>query len=79
MLATVPILQQYIEASPDDSEFVTKLNLSATKLRSYLKAKKRAMLDQRIHDEAAVSVTKVKTKLHSPDDDPNENEYQGEY
>ena len=78
LVTVAPLLTDYADATPDDVEWIQKLLLSASKLRSSLKAKKRAMIDQRIHDEAAVKVTKVKTQLHSPDDDPNENEWEGE-
>jgi hypothetical protein len=42
-------------------------------LKSFLKAKKRATLDQAIRD-VAVPVSRIKLGLHLPDDDPEDKE-----
>jgi len=72
LLKTVPLLLDYADASPEDRTWLEKLTISATKLKSYLGAKKRAMIDQRIRDEAAKPVTRTRTGLFTTD--PNEPE-----
>jgi len=63
LLKVLPFLLDYQHASPDDVTWLDKLLISSTKLKSYLKAKKRAFLHQAILDSAAVAVTKPTFKL----------------
>jgi hypothetical protein len=72
----LPVMEKLIDwrgAAPDDVAWFDKLRVSATKLKSFLKAKKRATLDQAIRD-VAVPVSRIKLGLHLPDDDPEDKE-----
>ena len=75
----LPVMEKLIDwrgAAPDDVAWFDKLRVSATKLKSFLKAKKRATLDQAIRD-VAVPVSRIKTGLHKPVDDKDEPEEYG--
>lgn len=63
-------------AAPDDVAWFDKLRVSSSKLKPYLKAKKRATLDQSIRD-VAILVSKIRTGLHKPVDDKDEPEEYG--
>ena len=78
----LPVVEKLIDwkgAAPDDVAWFDKLRVSATKLKSFLKAKKRATLDQAIRD-VSVPVSRVKTELYKPvnESDGEEENYQGE-
>lgn len=55
-----------------DVAWIANLRVGATKLKQYLRPKKRAFLHQSIMDTVAVKVTKTPTRLHRPDDEPEE-------
>lgn len=63
---TMLAINDYIEATPDDAEWVSKLVLGASKLKQYLKAKKRSFLHQHITDSVAVPVSKPKFEISHP-------------
>lgn len=63
LLPTFQQLLEYREATPEDTEWIGKLLISSSKLKSYLKAKKRSFLHQSIEDNAAITVTKAKFKI----------------
>ncbi len=72
----VSLLMDYAHASPDDIAWMGKLTISSSTVKPYLKAKKRAFLDQAVKDTAD-KVTKVKLKVSKPldtvpDEDPDE-------
>ena len=77
----LPVMEKLIDwqgAAPDDVAWFDNLRVSATKLKSYLKAKKRATLDLAIRD-VSVPVSRIKTGLHKPVDDKDvEESYGGE-
>jgi len=79
LLPVMGKLADWKHAAPDDIAWFDKLRVSATKLKSFLKAKKRATLDQAIRD-VAVPVTRIKTGLFKPvdDNDIEEESYGGE-
>jgi hypothetical protein len=77
LLVTLQNLLRYRDSTPNDIAWMDNLVVGATKLKSYLKAKKRAILDLELK-QVARPVTRVKTGLHKADDDPDDNEYRGE-
>lgn len=79
LLPTVEALIEHRNQSPEDVGWFDNLRVSATKLKSYLKAKKRAPLHQFIMDTVATKVTRIRTGLYKPvDDKDTEEEYGGE-
>ena len=75
----LPVMEKLIDwqgAAPDDVAWFDNLRVSATKLKSYLKAKKRATLDQSIRD-VSVPVSRIRTGLHKPVDDKDDEESYG--
>jgi hypothetical protein len=78
LLPVMEKLADWKHAAPDDVAWFDKLRVSATKLKSYLKAKKRVTLDLAIRD-VSVPVTRIKTGLHCPvDENDIDKEYGGE-
>ena len=76
----IPTMQHLIDwksAAPDDVAWFDQLVVGSTALKSKLKAKKRATLDQAIRDSAR-PVTKVKVQLHKPKDDNEKEEWETE-
>jgi hypothetical protein len=61
----ISLLMDYAHSTPDDTAWMAKLVISSTAMKSYLKAKKRAFLDQAVSDTAE-KVTKVKLKVSKP-------------
>lgn len=78
LLKVLPHLLEYKRVTPDDIAWLDKLVIGATKLKSYLKAKKRSFLQQSIQDTAAEQVTKVKFDISAPPEQQEEEE-RGEY
>jgi hypothetical protein len=80
ILPIVELLTDYAYATPDDTEWMTKLVISSTKLNSYLGAKKRAMLDIAVGDtadhitKATLKVSKPLDVLDEEEDEQEENE-----
>lgn len=80
LLKVLPLLMDYREATPGDIGWLDKLLISSTKLKSYLKAKKRSFLHQCVDDTAAEPVTKVKFGISVPaevDDEEVFDEWEG--
>lgn len=78
ILPIIDLLLDHIYVNPDDTEWITKLVISGTKLESALKAKSRVDIHQSISDTAD-TITKVAMKLSKPldslpedDDDDDE-------
>jgi hypothetical protein len=81
VMPIVELLTDYAYATPDDTEWMGKLVISATKLNSALGAKKRAVIDQAVSDTAD-KVTKAPLKVSKPldvfedeDEEQDENEW----
>ena len=81
VMPIVELLTDYAYATPDDTEWMGKLVISATKLNSALGAKKRAVIDQAVSDTAD-KVTKAPLKVSKPldvledeDEDQDNNEW----
>lgn len=66
LLATLPFLFEHRDTYENDVEWIGKLLISSTKLKSALGAKKRAITHQAVMDNAAVSVTKTKFGVTLP-------------
>jgi hypothetical protein len=60
MLQVLPFLFEHRDTYGNDVEWIGKLLISSTKLKSYLGAKKRSITHQAIMDNAAMPVTKTK-------------------
>ena len=76
----IPTMQRLIDwksAAPDDVAWFDQLVVGSTALKSKLKAKKRAVLDQAIRD-CARPISKIKTALHKPIDDGPKEEWENE-
>lgn len=65
ILPIIDLLLDHVEVNPDDTEWLTKISISGTKLESYLKAKSRAALHQAVTDTAD-AITKVTLKVSKP-------------
>lgn len=66
LIDTANMLQEWVECG-DDPTLLNGLRVGSSQLKSKLKAKKRAALDQRIRDTVMVKETKVKFSIKSPD------------
>lgn len=66
LLATLPFLFEHRDTYEDDVEWIGKLLISSTKLKQYLKTKRRAITHQAIMDNAAVAVSKPKFGITLP-------------
>lgn len=66
LLKVLPLLMEYRETTPNDIDWLDKLLIGSTQLKSYLKAKKRAFLHQCVEDTAAVTVSKPKFEISVP-------------
>lgn len=66
LLKVLPLLMDYRDSTPNDIGWMDKLLISSTKLRSYLRTKKRAFLHQCVDDQAAEAVTKVRFEVSVP-------------
>ncbi len=75
LLPTMEALLEHKNMTPGDTDWFANLRVSATKLKQYLKAKKRAPLHQFIMDTVATKVSRVQTGLHKPVDDRDNEEY----
>jgi hypothetical protein len=82
VLPIVSLLMDYHHSTPGDTAWFGKLSISSTELKSKLKAKSRAFLDQAIKDTAE-HVTKVKLKVSKPldaiDEDGDDEEWDDEF
>lgn len=65
VMPVVDLLADYAYAAPEDTSFLGKVQISSTSLKSYLKAKKRSVLDLAI-DDVVEKVTKVKLAVSRP-------------
>lgn len=65
VMPVVDLLMDYAYAAPDDSSFLGKVQISSSSLTSYLKTKRRVLLDQAIED-VTQKVTKVKLAVSKP-------------
>lgn len=65
VMPVVDLLFDYAHASPEDVGWLSKIQLSSTSLNSYLKTKKRAVLDLAV-DDVVEKVTKVKLAVSKP-------------
>jgi hypothetical protein len=65
VMPIVELLTDYAYATPDDTAWMGKLVISATKLNSALGTKKRAVIDQAVSDTAD-KVTKATLKVSKP-------------
>jgi hypothetical protein len=83
VMPVVDLLMDYAYASPEDSAWLSKVQLSSTSLNSYLKTKKRAVLDLAV-DDVVEKVTKVRLAVSKPldslpdevtDDDGEDDEF----
>jgi hypothetical protein len=66
LLSTMPYLFEHRDTYPDDVEWIGKLLISSTKLKSALGAKKRAITHQAVMDNAAVTVSRPKFGVSVP-------------
>ncbi|CAN5951007.1 unnamed protein product [Sphagnum jensenii] len=80
IMPVVDLLNDYAYAAPDDVAWMGKVQISSTSLKSYLKTKRRTVLDQAIED-ITEKITKVKLAVSKPldslpeeVDDESENE-----
>jgi hypothetical protein len=81
LVTVYPFLKMHAETYPADTEWIKKLNISSTKLKSALKAKKRAITHQAIMDTAAVRLSKTTFAITTPaesDENPRKNEWEEE-
>jgi hypothetical protein len=60
LVPTVSMLSEWIGENPEDKTLWERLRVGSTELKSKLKAKKRAILDQRLRDEVMVKETSVR-------------------
>lgn len=84
VMPVVDLLADYAYAAPEDVAWLAKINISSTSIKSYLKAKKRTIIDQAV-DGVVEKVTKVKMTISKPldslpsdidlDDDDEEEEF----
>lgn len=83
VMPVVDLLTDYAYAAPEDTAFLGKVQISSTSLKSYLKAKKRSVLDLAV-DDVVEKVTKVKLAVSRPletlpdeitDDEQDEEEF----
>jgi hypothetical protein len=65
VMPVVDLLMDYAYASPEDVAWLGKVQLSSTSLNSYLKTKKRVLLDLAV-DDVVEKVTKVKLAVSKP-------------
>lgn len=73
VMPIIDLLTDHAYALPEDTEWMTNLLISGTKLKSYLGAKKRVLLDGAVKD-VADTVTKVKMVVSKPLDALDEDE-----
>jgi len=83
VMPVVDLLSDYAYASPEDSAWLGKVQISSTSLTNYLKTKKRAVLDLAV-DDVVEKVTKVKLAVSKPldslpDDITDEDEEEEEF
>jgi len=65
VMPVVDLLSDYAYAAPEDSAWLGKIQISSTSIKSYLKTKKRAVLDLAC-DDVVEKVTKVKLAVSKP-------------
>lgn len=65
VMPVVDLLNDYAHAAPEDTSWFRKIQISSTSLKSYLKTKKRTVIDQAI-DDVVEKVTKVKLSVSKP-------------
>lgn len=65
VMPVVDLLNDYAHAAPEDTSWFRKIQISSTSLKSYLKTKKRTVIDQAI-DDVVDKVTKVKLAVSRP-------------
>lgn len=69
MMPIVELLEDYIYSTPEDTEWMGKIVLSSSSMKSYLKANKRAFLHQSIQDNSN-KFSKVRFQVSKPLDAP---------
>jgi hypothetical protein len=65
VMPVVDLLEDYAHATPDDTAWLGKIQLSSTSIKSYLKTKRRTLIDQAV-DDVVEKVTKVKLAVSRP-------------
>jgi hypothetical protein len=65
IMPVVDLLNDYAYAAPEDTAWLGKVQISSTSIKSYLKAKKRTVIDQAVED-VVEKVTKVKLGVSRP-------------
>ena len=65
VMPVVDLLSDYAYATPEDTSWMSKIQISSTSIKSYLKTKKRTVIDQAI-DDVVEKVTKVKLDVSKP-------------
>lgn len=65
VMPIVDLLLDHFDTFPDDVDWMAKLEISGTKLKSYLGAKKRVLLDGAVKD-VADKITKIKMTVSKP-------------
>jgi hypothetical protein len=65
VMPVVDLLSDYAYAAPEDAAWLGKIQISSTSIKSYLKTKKRAVLDLAC-DDVVEKVTKVKLAVSRP-------------
>lgn len=82
VMPVVDLLMDYAHAAPEDSAWLSKVQLSSTSLNSYLKTKKRAVLDLSV-DDVVEKIPKVKLAVSKPldglPDEINDDDEQEEF
>lgn len=65
VMPVVDLLADYAYATPDDTAWLGKIQISSTSIKTYLKTKRRTVIDQAI-DDVIEKVTKVKLDVSKP-------------
>jgi hypothetical protein len=79
LLQTLPYLFEHRDTYPEDVEWIGKLLISSTKLKSALGAKKRAITHQAVMDNAASTISRPKFGVSVPaetDEEPAQVEWE---
>ena len=65
VMPVVEVLMDYAHATPEDTKWMGNIQISSTSIKSYLKAKKRTLVDQAVED-VVEKITKVKLAVSKP-------------
>jgi hypothetical protein len=65
IMPVVELLNDYAYATPDDTAWLGKIQISSTSIKSYLKTKRRTLIDQAV-DDVVEKLTKVKLAVSKP-------------